>query len=372
MRILLLIRSLNTGGAERQLIVTAKGLKARGHDVTVALFYDEGSSIADLRASHIEVVALGKMGRWDVIRPTTRLLNIIQRRKIESVYSFMPAANLVATLAKSLRRPFRLVWGVRSAKLNLKNYPFDKFLFYVSGSFAKIADAIVVNSVLGLDELETSGWPRDRLFFVPNGIDTELFRPAAEARTRMRAAWNIRPEHYLVGVVARIDPLKDHVSFLNAARTALRQNPNLRFVCIGGGDDGLAADLCQLSRALKLEQYVKWCDNMTNVNEAYAALDGFVSSSLAEGFSNSLAEAMATDLPVVVTDVGDSRRIVGDTGWVVPPGNPELLAQGILEMANSESHLRPSPRKRIETLFSIQHMLDEIEEILEQNPRVPA
>jgi glycosyltransferase involved in cell wall biosynthesis len=199
------------------------------------------------------------------------------------------------------------------------------------------AGLIIVISDSGSDYHLANGYPCDRLVVVPNGIDTTLFEPDLSARQRKRTAWGIDKGVYLVGIVGRLDPMKDHETFLKAASKVLSKRNDVQFVCVGHGNKKYREDLQQYSKELGISENIRWEPGQVNVENVYNALDVLVSTSaFGEGFSNTIAEAMACGVRCVATDVGDAEKILINTGIVVPPGNSSAVAEGILEILDCE------------------------------------
>jgi glycosyltransferase involved in cell wall biosynthesis len=199
---------------------------------------------------------------------------------------------------------------------------------------------------------------------IPNGIDCDKFRPDPEARARIRSKWNIAPEVPLVGLVGRIDPMKDHRTFLEAvARTS---RTDYVAVCVGGGADRVFEPLRTLARELDIHDRLHFVGAEGDMPGVYAALDILVSASIGEGFSNVIAEAMACGVPAVVTDVGDSAEIVGSTGIVVPPRSPDALARGMEDLLDRRGpELSARARQRIVTNFTVDLMVDHTRSLLQ-------
>jgi len=171
--------------------------------------------------------------------------------------------------------------------------------------------------------------PADLIAVVPNGIDTDTMRPDAAAGRALRRAWKISDDAFVIGCVARLDPMKDHANLLGAAASFARQDPDARFVCVGDGTAAYRDELQALANSLGLVDRVVWAGEIGAVKAAYNAFDiATLPSAFGEGFPNVVGEAMACGIPVAATDVGDVRPIVGELGEVVPPQNPELLCAG--------------------------------------------
>jgi glycosyltransferase involved in cell wall biosynthesis len=212
--------------------------------------------------------------------------------------------------------------------MNLAYYDFlSKVEFRLSVLLSRWADLIISNSEAGRRYHIDRGYSGKRLVVIPNGIDVEQFKPDAAARREVRAEWNVPPHVRLVGLVGRIDPMKDHGNFLRAAARIAEARPDTHFVCVGPGEKAYRTEMSLLGKSLGLEQRLLWAGERTDIRRVYNALDLLVSASrFGEGLPNAIAEAMATGVPCVVTDVGDSALLVGDEGWVCPPGDSGALA----------------------------------------------
>lgn len=332
--VLFLARSLACGGAERQLVVLAKGLSARGHKVIVAVFFGGGVFEPGLATAGIHIVDLQKKGRWDVLRFLWRLARLVRKLRPTVLHSYLPVPNILAAALKPLIPSARIVWGLRASNVDLSRYDrLSRIVSALERRLSRFADCIIANSYAGERYAVAHGFPADRVVVIPNGIDTQYFRFDFEGRQRVRAAWGLTDDEILIGLVARLDPMKDHSTFLEAASRALRKRPDLRLVCIGDGPADYAQALKEQASTLGLADRIIWAGVQYDMPAVYSALDVSCSSSFGEGFSNAIAESMACGVPCVVTDVGDSAYIVGETGVVVSAANPLALSEGLLFMA---------------------------------------
>ena len=329
MKILLLCRSLDFGGTERQIIVLAKGLHQRGHEVTVMVFYPNGALVKELHESGIPVFDLRKSGRWDVFPFLVRVLRAVWKFKPSVIYGFLSTPNILTAFLKPIFPRARVVWGVRASNVNLDRYGWLPGMVYrIECWLSRFADQIICNSRAGLEYAAAHGFPKERMTVIPNGIDTECFKPDAAARKRIRAEWGVAESEILIGLVARLDPMKDHRSFIRAAAMLIQERTDVRFVCVGDGAEPYKSELQRLASALGLDGRLIWAAARHDMSAICNALDIASSSSNTEGFSNTIAEAMACGVPCVVTDVGDSALIVSDSGSVVPPSMPDALCEG--------------------------------------------
>ena len=170
------------------------------------------------------------------------------------------------------------------------------------------------------------GFDAAKLTVIPNGFDSSRFRPDPAARDEVRREIGVAPDAPLIGLVARYDPFKDHATFLRAAAALVRTRPDARFLLCGNRVDAGNAELVEQIASLGLAEHVRLLGPRRDVQRIYAALDVLAQSSISEAFPLVLGEAMASGVPCAATDVGDSALIVGDTGRIVPPRNPEALA----------------------------------------------
>jgi len=192
---------------------------------------------------------------------------------------------------------------------------------------------------------------------IPNGIDVQRFIFAAEGKQRVRSGLSIPPDTKVVGHVARLHPMKDHAGFLGAAKEVADAYPEVHFLLVG-------RDVCPDTREVirlvpdRLRDRFHFLGERHDIPALMSAMDIFcLSSAWGEGFPNVLGEAMATGLPCVTTDIGDSAMIVGDTGVVVPPRDTVALAGGIDSLlALSRENLRirgASAREHIERNYTL-------------------
>lgn len=206
---------------------------------------------------------------------------------------------------------------------------------------------------------------------IPNGFDLERFRPDPIARQMVRNELHIPHHAPVVGLIARFDPQKNHLGFLQAARYVAEQMPEVHFILAGRNVDPQNPQLSLAVSSLNLANRVHLLGQRHDVPRLMAALDVLaLSSSYGEAFPSVLGEAMACGAPCVVTDVGDSALIVGDTGRVTPPGDMRALAQALVEVLTmpeeERSALGMRARERIAQRFEISKVVAEYERLYEE------
>lgn len=366
MKILFLVRSLQRGGAERQLVTLAAALQARGHHVTTASFYGGGPLQATLDAAGVTVVNLDKGGRWDVVPFTRRLVQTVRTLHPDVLHTYLTVPNLLSVLLRPLWPAVPVVWGVRASKVDWSQYDrFQQLSAAAEGRLARFADLTICNSSAGRADALTRGFPPERTVVIYNGIDVSRFHPNAEARARTRSAWGVPEGVRMVGIVGRLDVLKDLDNFVHAAATVARSTQGVRFVSVGDGPPGEVDRLHSLADSLGMGDRMTWLAGSGDIEALYPALDLLVSSSITEGFSNTVAEGMACGVPCAVTDVGDSAHIVGDTGATAPPGDSPALALAILrQLGRLSPELSAAARSRIVENFTVERLVEGTEAAL--------
>jgi glycosyltransferase involved in cell wall biosynthesis len=370
MNVMILCRRLEFGGAERQISALAAGLQRRGHRVAIVAFYDGGGFEEGLSALGLEIVSLGKQGRWDVIPWLGRFVRRLRRQRPDVIYGFLPVANLLTLVAYVALPGTPLVWGVRASGLDPAGYgAMSRLVHGLELRLARFANLVIANSQAGAKHAIAVGFPAAKMRVVPNGVDTARFRPDAAARARLREEWGLPPEYLLIGSVARLDPMKDLPLFVRAAAALAVERGDLRFVVIGQGPEEERARLRLMAEELGLANRIRFYPARLDVEAVYNALDLMVSSSaFGEGHSNVLAEAMACGKPVVATEVGDAAAILGQWGILVPPRDEGALADAI------RAQLRRSPaeceaqsagaRRHVEDEFSVTTLVERTEALL--------
>src|ERR1700704_864252 len=371
MKVLFLVRDLAVGGSQRQLAVLAAGLARHGHDVAVAVLYTGGALEGLLGDGGVRLLSIGKASRWPVMTPLVRLCRLFLSERPDLIYAFLPMQTTLAALLLPAQLETKLVFGLRAGGMQLRHYDALNALTYRSEAWlSRRANLLIANARAVRADAITRGLPADRIAVVPNGIDTDTMRPDAAAGRALRDAWNIPDDAFVIGCVARLDPMKDHANFLRAAASFACRSSDARFVCVGNGPPPYRKELRALANSLGLADRLVWAGEVGDVKAAYNAFDiATLSSAFGEGFPNVVGEAMACGIPVAATDVGDVRSIAGASGEVVPPKNPDLLCAAWRSLRQRLVHdpgLHENVRSAIVADYGIAAMVRRSEDILTQ------
>ena len=353
-----LITTLERGGAEAMLTKLAKAHAGQGVRPLVISLTGPGIYGPELEAAGIPVWSLGLRRGAPEPGALLKLVGILRREKPDLLQSWLYHADLLALLAAPLAGVRRLAWNIRCSDMDMRRYSrLSRWLVALLARLSRLPDAVVVNSEAGRLLHHELGYRPKRWVTLANGFDTGRFRPDTEARRDVRAELGLPGDALAVGLIARVDPMKDHATFLAAAERVARRHPRARFVLAGLGVEPANPAFAAAS-AGALAGRVSLLGPRGDMPRLLAALDlGCLSSAFGEGFPNVIGEAMACGLPCVATDVGDSGRIIADTGRVVPPANPAALAEALddlLDLPEDERHrLGAAARQRIQEHYAL-------------------
>ncbi len=308
--------------------------------------------------------------RWDLIGFYVRLAACMRGIQPDLLHGYLTESNLMTVLLKPFCPRARIVWGVRDSQTDAPLWGvLAGWSFRLARLLSRFADRIIANSRSGRDYYAGLGYPSGRLTVIPNGIDTERFRPDPAARESARRELGAAEGDFLFGIAGRLNPMKDHATFLRAAARAAAAVPAARFICVGDGPPDYVAGLRRLATSLGVEHRVVWRSTQRDVAAFYNALDALVSSSaFGEGFSNVIGEAMACGTPCLATDVGDARWIMGDAGLAVPAGDCDALARAMVRVAQLPPaellRLKQQARHRMVDQFTVAQLVARTRELL--------
>jgi glycosyltransferase involved in cell wall biosynthesis len=297
------------------------------------------------------------------------LVREVRRFSPDIIQGWMYHGNLAATTAARLARSKApVLWNVRHSLEDLQNEKrltaaIIRYCARLSGKTA----VVIYNSSSAMKQHQAIGYSMENSLVIPNGFDIDKFKPSELLRGEVRNELGIEDDNPLVGIIGRYHPIKAHADFLRAAAICARILPGARFLMAGEGIESSNRELMEMAAASGIPKKFLLLGKRGDVDRLLPALDLLALSSRSEGFPNVLGEAMACGVPCVTTNVGDCAWIVGDTGSIVPPGNPDLFGQALAEMLlkpGSDRAIRGvAARERVEQLFSLESVLRRYEEL---------
>ena len=360
MKTLHVITGLRQGGAEAVLYrLIATSITETEH-IVVALG-DSSYYGSRLLALGAEVHTLEMPAGRVTFSGLLALHRIIRASSPDVVQTWMYHADLLGGLVARWVGVRAICWGIHNSNLTAWKSSFSSRV--VARICAHISSRVPMRIVCCSEQAarlhQSIGYQASKFAIIPNGYDVTQFAPSKDKRVKLRDEWNICPDELLLGMVARWDPQKDHANLLSAMALVKRTRPRLRCVLVGPNMDQQNTELMALIATNELQDSVILTGPHDNIPAVMNALDLHVlSSSYGEAFPNVVAEAMACETPCVVTEVGDAPLIVGETGRVVAPNDPGLLAQAIEQMLEviespQSREVKQACRKRIVENFDI-------------------
>ncbi len=315
---------------------------------------------ARIRALDVRVDDAGLDGGGAVPAALWRLWRWVRDFEPDLIQGWMVYGSLAAQVVRRVaRRPAPAVWNLRHS-LDATRVERRRTVLIIRrmAKLSRRARAVIYNSRTSARQHEAIGYDARRTVVIPNGFDTSVYRPDARARAEIRGELNLEEGTRLVGLVARYHPVKDHRMFLEAAARLAAAHEGVHFVLAGRGTE--SAEMAARIGGAGLAGRVHTLGERADTERIAAALDLATCSSMSESFPNAIGEAMACGVPCVSTNVGDAAYLMGETGRVVEPGNPEALEAAWREMLSlDEGRLRrmgEAGRERIRRHFSIEQI----------------
>jgi glycosyltransferase involved in cell wall biosynthesis len=353
-----IITDLNTGGAQ---VMLCKLLGTQDQAVFkpfVVSLAKRGVLGEEVAALGIPLLSLNMKGNPS--GGLYRLWRTVREVKPDLIQGWMYHGNIAASLARmSLKGRTRVCWNVRHSLYDIqKEKALTAYFIRLGAVLSKYPDRIVYNSHTSLKQHRARGYFSQKSMVIPNGFDCDRFRPDRSMGPRLRESLGLPREAILIGLIARYHPMKDHAGFLKAAANAASRLPDAHFVLAGKGAEPSNGELARLIGQMNMNGRVHLLGEQREIWRLMAGLSILCSSSAwGEGFPNVIGEAMACGVPCVVTDVGDSAMVVGDTGRVVPPREPVKLGRALRELGEAGEGgikaLGTKARKRVKEHFDL-------------------
>lgn len=359
---------LLTGGAEMMLYKLVSRMNRNYFYNIVVSLTDKGTLGSRIEALDIPVYTLGMKHNLTNPFSSLGLIRILKKERPQVLQTWLYHADLFGLLAGRLSRVPSIVWNLRCSSLNKGDIsPFTLNIIRLLAKLSHMPNAVIVNSFDGKLAHESLGYKPVKWEVIPNGFDTEAFCPSQNARMVLRKELGLSEHTPLIGLVARFTPMKDHLNFLNAAGRLHEVKPDVHFVLVGQGVIKENTFFSEQINLLDINNQTHLLGERDDIPAITAGLDIATSSSYGEGFPNVIGEAMACGVPCVVTDVGDSAYLVGETGLVVPARKPSALTNAwvkILSMSENSRHtLGNAARERVISLFSIDSIVKKYEKL---------
>lgn len=349
-----IIVGLNNGGAEMMLYKLLKYSDRDKCDFQIISMMDEGIMGERIKELGIPIHTLNIKRGIPSFKSTFKAIKICKNTDL--IQTWIYHADLLGFIvAKILKK--RIIWGIHHSNLEKdKNKKSTLLIAKLNAFLSKWVDTVISCSIVAKENHIKYGYSSKNIKVIPNGFELEKFYYIKDAKDKLSEEFPIIKNKLIFSLVARYEILKDHRTCLEAMKIIKEKfNQNFILLLCGTNINQENKELINLITKNKLENNILLLDRRDDIPMIMSASDIYISSSSGEGFPNVIGEAMACEAPCVVTDVGDSAYIVGDTGRIVERQNPQKLAEEIINFIKSEDYIknRKKCRERIINNFEI-------------------
>ena len=364
-RVLFVVPDLRVGGAERHVTTLLPRMNPERFTPSVVCIGKEGELFADLLAAGVDSRALHLGGKRQAARALRKLVSITRRERPDVVVvRGYNAETLGRIAARAAGVEHTVMWvhniGDPSPRSSVRT-TVDRALTRWTSAYFGVAEA---QRRYLVDEL---GYPDDKIRIIHNGVDPALFDVNTDRSALTEFGWTEGDP--VVGILAELSPIKDHATFLRAARIVINEMPRARFLVIGDG--ACRPQLEALCSELRITSNVHFAGVRRDVARLLRAIDVFALSSVTvECFSIALLEAMACGRPAVCTAVGGIPEMIndGETGYLVPPKDPQQLAVRLVDLLSNPQTARRmgrAGRDRVEAEFNLDRSVEAAQRAIE-------
>ena len=355
----------NTMGAERMLTNVLRDSRGE-HVCVVALVKITDRNRQLVSCPNIEYIGLGVRSSVGIPAAIMKLARLIRQRRPKVIVCWMYHAMAIGLVAARISGFGKhVIWNVRTSLDDLESLSSSaQMALQMCKRLSGSATAIMYNSHRSRDQHVSFGFSGKNDFVIPNGFELPILE-SVESRPPL-----------VLGFAGRYHPAKDFDNLFESIETAFNRHPRATFI-IAGRD--VSADTTEFIKHFRsqpsIAERIHFYGELRDMSAFYRRIDGLVLSSRVEGFPNVVGEAMSYGKPVISTDVGDAARIVANTGFVVPPRRPDLLAKAIDDFlclsADDYTVLSGRARQRIEREYQLSVITDKYRHFIVSHCRTP-
>ena len=335
MRVIHIITSLETGGAQWVLVQLIQQLKLHGHEQSVISMKPNGEMAQNIVDLGIPVYQI-PFSRHTFLQARSQSERIISSFQADIIQSWLYHADFLTIFLRN-RKKIPIVWGIHHSyephgQNRLKSS--TKNIVKINALFSNIIPRkIICCSRSAMKSHSRIGYAESKMVYIPNSVDVNRFKPDPESRMILRSELGLSSEIQIIGYIARYHPQKDHATFFNAANLLLEKMENTHFVLVGDQMDAVNPEIQRYMISNIKPSHFHFLGRRTDIPMITAGLDvATLSSSGDEAFPLTVVEAMACGIPCVATDVGEINEMIGSSGIIVPTQNPYALSKGWLNI----------------------------------------
>lgn len=354
LRLLCMLDELDIGGTEQQILELVRGIDRDRFEPMVCCFR-HGRKAEEIAALGVPVFQIAKSHKLDA-GIILRLAKLLREQQIDILQTYLWTANTWGRVAARLAGTQVVVASERNVDIWEQAYK-----RIIGRSLAGATDKIIANSDAVREYLlDRGGLAPEKVVRIYNGVNFERFEKPFDPMER-RKELGLPEGALLAGVVARVEPAKDHDTLLRALASVRKQTPHLHLAVVGDGRQ--TERLTALAHELGIGERVHFTGFRTDAAEWIRTFDFSVLSSVKEGLSNTVIESMAAGKPVIATAVGGNPEVIveGETGFLLPTRQPELFGAAMANLVAAPAkilELGQASKMRVEALFSVEKMVE--------------
>ena len=340
-KILFITPSIGYGGAEKQLAILAKELNNKGIKTIIMPLRNNAQKSILPEFRNLNLIETGIKDKFSIL-DFFRLRKIIKVINPDIVQGWMYGGNILSTIL-TIGMKKKIFHSIRASDMDLERYG-RQITF--NGLLTKFVNKVVFNSKAGYLFHKNKFFIREKMVIIPNGIDTDTFKPSLSLRQKMRKKLGISKNKKVIVFAARIDPMKAHKKVLEIASICT----DIIFLLVGKGTNEINVPNNVIALGI--------CNDMPSI---YNSADMMLHlSNYGEGFSNVVGEAMSCGLPILVNNIGDSKGIIGNTGIIINSKNSKKIENKIRFILQNKTLTKNkiNIRQRIISNFSISRMVN--------------
>ena len=317
MKLLFVTTGLNIGGAERAMhTIINNGLSER-YVIKIISLRDIGHYGEKFESDGIEVCCLNLQNPLNLFLSLLKAFNFAREFEPDLIQGWMYHGNIFSLLfGRVTRAKPKVYWGIRQTLYDIrKEKVLTQLIIRLQAKLSLFADGIIYNSKKSQSQHESIGFSKKNSIYIPNGFDLSIWKPDAEKRKALRKELEIPDNSFVIGYIGRFHQMKNIELLFEVMESVLSENTNSIFLVVGENTDRENLKLKSFYDRLPPQQVVS-LGVRVDIPAVVQCIDLLcLTSAWGEGFPNVIGEAMATGIPCVATDIGDSALVIGETGW---------------------------------------------------------
>lgn len=346
MRIAIICKTFLKGGAEKQALILIKLLVEKGIEVCLINWYGEKVDQRNLKFINDNAFRYYPLS-GSYFRKLRNFQKILRHEEISIIVSYLTLSNFVSGICKIFNKDIKIIGGIRNEKLPYYKFLFEKLIHNY------LNDATVFNNYSGKTKFEKRGFKPDKVYVIQNAIDPD------KHEFELKKA----DDEIVIVSVGRFVKQKDYKTALKSFSKVIERNKDKRFEYYIVGYGPLENEVRYLAEQLKIYNQIRVFINPPDIYSVLRNSDIFLSTSLFEGVSNSIMEAMVAGLPIIATNVGDNKHLIKDgyNGYLVPCKDVDAIVEKLEYLSGSAERRKEFGKKSleiIETDFSKMKLLN--------------